>query len=139
SGPRRSRRSGWVWGWVSAASCSFGDLGVDRIIMEAQADVVRRACRRGGPEGLAGAVLDQRVPAGQRAVGVMRGEGQREPVKLALAGGATRGTPPLGCTGYGDRLPGGMLAGRFDPAPRARSQLAGQLMQPPALADDVVA
>ena len=88
---------------------------------------------------LASCVLDQRVSAGERPVRVVRGEGEREALQIAGAGGVVGGARAVGGAGQGGDVRGGALAAGGDTAARAGSQLAQQLVQAPALTRHVMA
>src|SRR5215213_3863535 len=115
-------------------------LGPDgnRAVVQAQRQlgVLARLGRRG--DGLAGGILDERIAALERALGLMGGEREGEPLEVArvldLLGARRRARLALEHERRGRRVAPGAL----EPAARARPQLARVLVQAGAVALDVI-
>ena len=106
--------------------------------MEAQPKIARRSGACGGGDGLPRRVLDQRVSAGQRALGIVRGEGERELFELPPAfglsrpGGARRAAPEH------EEVHAGEGTSFLDAALGAGAELAQLLVEMAVVAGDVL-
>src|SRR5215212_1512457 len=105
-------------------------------VAEAQAQRVVAGRGRGARDRLAAGPLDERVAALERALGIMPGQREREPVEVAPPPGRLAGRRRLA----GQR--GAVAAGRVTPgcdaAPPGGADLAQMLVQPRAVAPDVL-